>query len=100
MAQGLIALNLIDSEDQVGRYYMHSVSHFLGLDTHDLGGREAVLEEGNVITVEPGLYLPEENLGVHRRRRAGHKTGHKVLSAKIPKEIKDIEKLRRRVTVP
>lgn len=101
LAQGLIALNLIDSEDQVGRYYMHSVSHFLGLDTHDLGGREAVLEEGNVITVEPGLYLPEENLGVRIEDDVlVTKTGHKVLSAKIPKEIKDIEKLRRRVTVP
>ena len=101
LAKGLIALNLIDSEDQVGRYYMHSVSHFLGLDTHDLGGREAVLEEGNVITVEPGLYLPEENLGVRIEDDVlVTKTGHKVLSAKIPKEIKDIEKLRRRVTVP
>lgn len=101
LAEGLIALNLIDSEDQVGRYYMHSVSHFLGLDTHDLGGREAVLEEGNVITVEPGLYLPEENLGVRIEDDVlVTKTGHKVLSAKIPKEIKDIEKLRRRVTVP
>jgi len=101
LAQGLIALNLIDSEDQVGRYYMHSVSHFLGLDTHDLGGREAVLEEGNVITVEPGLYLPEENLGVRIEDDVlVTKTGHKVLSAKIPKEIKDIEKLRRRVTAP
>jgi len=101
LAQGLIALNLIDSEDQVGRYYMHSVSHFLGLDTHDLGGREAVLEEGNVITVEPGLYLPEENLGVRIEDDVlVTKTGHKVLSAKIPKEIKDIEKLRRRVIAP
>ena len=101
LAEGLIALNLIDSEDQVGRYYMHSVSHFLGLDTHDLGGREAVLEEGNVITVEPGLYLPEENLGVRIEDDVlVTKTGHKVLSAKIPKEIKDIEKLRRRVIAP
>ncbi|MDD3465318.1 MAG: Xaa-Pro aminopeptidase [Candidatus Cloacimonetes bacterium] len=101
LAEGLIALNLIDSEDQVGRYYMHSVSHFLGLDTHDLGGREAVLEEGNVITVEPGLYLPEENLGVRIEDDVlVIKTGHKVLSAKIPKEIKDIEKLRRRVIAP
>lgn len=101
LAEGLIALNLIDAEDQVGRYYMHSVSHFLGLDTHDLGGREAVLEEGNVITVEPGLYLPEENLGVRIEDDVlVTKTGHKVLSAKIPKEIKDIEKLRRRVIAP
>ncbi len=98
LARGLISLGLIDSEDQVGRYYMHGVSHFLGMDTHDLGGREAALEEGNVITVEPGLYLPEESLGVRIEDDVlVTKTGSKVLSAKIPKEIKDIEKLRRRV---
>ncbi len=98
LGRGLISLGLIESEDQIGRYYMHGVSHFLGLDTHDLGGREAALEAGNVITVEPGLYMPEESLGVRIEDDVlVTKTGHKVLSAKIPKEIKDIEKLRRPV---
>ncbi|MCB5247769.1 MAG: Xaa-Pro aminopeptidase [Candidatus Cloacimonetes bacterium] len=99
LAQAAISLGLIDSEDQIGRYYMHGVSHFLGLDTHDLGGREAALEAGNVITVEPGLYIPEERIGVRIEDDVlVTKTGHKVLSAKIPKEIKDIEKIRRQVT--
>ena len=101
LAQGLIGLGLIDSEDQIGRYYMHGVSHFLGMDTHDLGGREAALETGNVITVEPGIYIPEESLGVRIEDDVlVTKTGHKVLSAKIPKEIKDIEKIRAQVTRP
>ncbi|MDD4224268.1 MAG: Xaa-Pro aminopeptidase [Candidatus Cloacimonetes bacterium] len=99
LAQAAISLGLIDSEDQIGRYYMHGVSHFLGLDTHDLGGREAALEAGNVITVEPGLYIPEERIGVRIEDDVlVTKTGHKVLSAKIPKEIKDVEKIRRQVT--
>ena len=46
------------------RYYIHGVSHHLGLDVHDPGDRERPLEPGMVITVEPGIYIPEENLGV------------------------------------
>ena len=55
LAKGMINIGLINTAEEVTKYYMHSVSHFLGMDTHDLGGREALLEEGNVITVEPGI---------------------------------------------
>jgi Xaa-Pro aminopeptidase len=75
---------------------MHSVSHFLGMDTHDLGGREAVLEPGNVITVEPGIYIPEEKLGVRIEDDVlVTEEGHSVLSQKIPKEINEIEEIRK-----
>ncbi|MBW6514854.1 MAG: aminopeptidase P N-terminal domain-containing protein [Candidatus Syntrophosphaera sp.] len=96
LAQGLIGLGLIQKAEEVGKYYMHGVSHFLGMDTHDLGGREAELEAGNVITVEPGIYIPEEKLGVRIEDDVlVTKRGHQVLSAKIPKEIGEIEKIRR-----
>lgn len=98
LAAALIKIGLIKKEAEIIRYYMHSVSHFLGLDTHDVGGREAVLEPGNVITVEPGIYIPEEKLGVRIEDDVlVTKTGHKVLSAAIPKEIADIEKIRGQV---
>jgi len=49
----------------VSEYYFHSVTHHLGLDTHDVdGGMGAVLEEGNVITNEPGLYISDEGIGI------------------------------------
>ena len=48
----------------LGRYFIHGVSHHLGLDVHDPGDTRRPLEPGMMITVEPGIYIPEENLGV------------------------------------
>ena len=45
-------------------YFMHSVSHFLGIDVHDVGSRKHVLKPGMVITCEPGLYIREEGIGI------------------------------------
>ncbi len=93
--QALLRLGLIQEKEQFRRYYMHSISHHLGMDTHDLGTRDSVLEEGNVITVEPGIYIPEENLGIRIEDDIlVTETGHKNLSSSIPKEIDEIEKLR------
>ncbi|MGB0882321.1 MAG: M24 family metallopeptidase, partial [Vicingaceae bacterium] len=54
----LMALGIIEKRYHVQRYFMHGTSHYLGLDVHDAGlnGR---LKPGNVITVEPGIYIPE-----------------------------------------
>ncbi|MCB5258730.1 MAG: aminopeptidase P family protein [Candidatus Cloacimonadaceae bacterium] len=95
LAEGMLSIGLINSREEVRKYYMHSVSHFLGLETHDVGGREAVLVPGNVITVEPGIYIPEEKLGVRIEDDVlVTDNGHQVLSAGIPKEISDIESIR------
>lgn len=48
------------------RYYPHKTSHFLGLDVHDVGDREAILEPDMVVTVEPGIYIPKEKIWIRR----------------------------------
>jgi len=66
MGEKLRELGLIRSitDDDVHRYFPHATSHFLGLNTHDVGDYSQPLEPGAVITVEPGIYIPEEGIGV------------------------------------
>jgi len=76
------------------RYYIHGISHHLGLDVHDPGDRERPLEPGMAITVEPGLYIPEENLGVRIEDDVlVTKDGYQILTARLPRSADDIEKL-------
>ncbi|PKN72016.1 MAG: Xaa-Pro aminopeptidase [Candidatus Cloacimonetes bacterium HGW-Cloacimonetes-3] len=96
LANGMLEIGLIDDVEDVNKYYMHSVSHFLGMDTHDVGGRSAILEAGNVITVEPGIYIPEEKLGIRIEDDVlVTSTGYCVLSQNIPKEIEELEEIRK-----
>jgi Xaa-Pro aminopeptidase len=60
----LIKIGLITEKEEVKKYYYHGVSHHLGLDTHDASIRNYPLKEGAVITVEPGLYIEEEKIGI------------------------------------
>ncbi len=55
---GLLQLGIIKNESDYRKYFMHGTSHYLGLDVHDVG-RSGNLKPGNVITVEPGIYIPE-----------------------------------------
>jgi len=59
IAQGLIELGIIKNINDAGKYYPHGVSHHIGLDVHDPGSRE--LSENMIITVEPGIYIPENS---------------------------------------
>jgi Xaa-Pro aminopeptidase len=93
--EALIRLGLIQDKEHYRRYYMHSVSHHLGMDTHDLGARDSILEVGNVITVEPGIYIPEESLGIRIEDDIlVTESGYRNLSTGIPKEVEELESIR------
>jgi Xaa-Pro aminopeptidase len=73
MEEQLVKLNLLDKTDLKNqdpnwpaykKYFMHGTSHFIGLDTHDSGLYHKPIEAGMVFTCEPGIYIPEENLGI------------------------------------
>ncbi|MBN1948639.1 MAG: aminopeptidase P family protein, partial [Candidatus Cloacimonetes bacterium] len=92
ITQSLRKLGLINEDAEYKKYYMHSVSHHLGLNTHDLGSRESVLAEGNVITIEPGIYVTEENIGVRIEDDILiTATGYENLTASVPKTVDELE---------
>ncbi len=66
MGEKLRELGLIKTieHDSVRHYFPHATSHFLGLDVHDVGDYGHAIEPGVVLTVEPGIYIPEEGIGV------------------------------------
>jgi len=66
-----IAYDVIESSDltddngeHLGQYFIHGIGHFLGLDAHDSGGEDPELAPGMVVTNEPGIYIPDEALGI------------------------------------
>jgi Xaa-Pro aminopeptidase len=94
IAEECIKLGLIKEKEEVSKYYWHSIGHNLGLDTHDLGihGREFTFIEGMVFTVEPGIYIGEEGIGIRIEDDIlVTKTGCEVLTKNMIKEIKEIE---------
>ena len=91
-----VRLGLLKEEDDIKKYYIHNVSHHLGLDTHDVCDREMPLTPGCVITVEPGLYFVEDGIGVRIEDDVlVTDKGSDCLSKGIKKEIADIEKMLR-----
>ena len=88
-------IGLISDGSELSKYYFHGVSHMLGLETHDIGrGSEGVLKKGMVFTVEPGLYIPEESIGIRIEDDVLVTDGGcVVLSAAIPKTVSEIEAL-------
>lgn len=80
-------IKVVNSEN-VRRYYPHATSHFLGLSTHDVGDRNQPLEPGMVLTVEPGIYIAEEHLGIRiEDDLLITENGAKILSAGLPRSL-------------
>lgn len=73
-------------------YFTHGIGHFLGLDVHDIGNYQEPLQEGDVITIEPGIYIKEEKLGVRIEDNYWIvKNGSICLSEDVPREVDAIE---------
>ena len=97
----LIGLGLIDAEEAkkqdeskklVKKYFMHGTSHHLGLDVHDVGHPTAKFEVGMVFTIEPGIYIPEENMGIRIENEfiIGEETNIDMF-ASFPTTVEEIE---------
>jgi Xaa-Pro aminopeptidase len=78
----------------LGQYYIHGLGHNIGLDVHDPGEYCQPLQPGMVVTMEPGIYIPEENLGVRIEDDVLiTETGYKFLSQRLPRDPAEIEKI-------
>jgi len=103
MTEELLQLGLIKTEDvkkqnanwpAYKKYFMHGTSHFLGLDVHDVGFFYEPMQAGMVFTVEPGIYIREENLGIRLENNILiTTTGQQDLMKNIPIEADEIEAL-------
>jgi Xaa-Pro aminopeptidase len=84
-----------DPENRAYRKYLyHGISHHLGLDVHDLGTRTEPIKAGMVFTVEPGIYIEEEQMGIRIENNVWiTKTGNKDLMKNIPITVEQIESL-------
>ena len=103
MEKELLDLGLLDKTDiknenpewpAYKKYFMHGTSHHLGIDVHDVASIYKVFEEGMVFTVEPGIYIPEENIGVRIEDDVVVTSGSPInLMKNIPIEAEEIEEL-------
>lgn len=90
MGEKLQELGLIKepTHESIRHYYPHATSHFLGLNVHDVGDYTLALEPGNVLTVEPGIYIPEEGIGVRIEDDVLiTKDGIEILSRALPRVL-------------
>lgn len=103
MEEQLLKLKLITTDDikkqnpdlpAYKKYFMHGTSHFLGLDVHDVGNKYLPMKAGMVFTCEPGIYIPEESLGIRIENNILlTDKGPIDLMATMPVEVDEIEAL-------
>ena len=98
---GLLRKSDVKNEDPENRayrkYLYHGISHHLGVDVHDLGTKTSPIKAGMVFTIEPGIYVEEEKLGVRIENNVWiTRSGNKDLMKNIPIEADDIEALMKR----
>lgn len=101
MESELLGLGLISKDDiskadkewpAYKKYFMHGTSHHLGLDVHDIMYRYHRMEAGNIFTCEPGIYIPEENLGIRIENEILITEGGNIdMFQNIPMEVEEIE---------
>ncbi|MBV8661424.1 MAG: aminopeptidase P N-terminal domain-containing protein [Candidatus Dependentiae bacterium] len=89
-----IALNFFKKHGY-DKYFTHGIGHFLGLDVHDVGDRTKPLQEGDIITIEPGLYIPEKKIGIRIEDNYWivDQTTPVCLSEALPKTVKAVEEM-------
>jgi len=83
-----------------GHYFPHAIGHSLGLDDHDAGDRQSSLHEGDVMTIEPGVYIPDEEIGIRiEDDYVIGPDGAICLSQQLPKEPGEVEALMRKTVL-
>ena len=89
-----IAVKSLDSrKEKLGKYLIHGVSHQVGLEVHDAYVKDDPFPLGSVITVEPGVYIPEEGIGIRIEDMILlTREGAKNLTAALPREADEIER--------
>lgn len=94
---GLFTQEEVDKQDPnkplFFQYLMHGVTHFIGLDVHDVGNKYQEFEKGMVLTIEPGIYIKEEGFGIRIEDNIKVDDNPINLMADIPKEVDEIEKI-------
>jgi Xaa-Pro aminopeptidase len=95
---GLLSKKEIENQDKecpvYKKFFPHSVSHFLGLDVHDVGKRNTIFQENMVLTCEPGIYIESEGLGIRLENDILIKnTGPVDLCENIPISLEEIEEI-------
>ena len=83
-----------DGGASLASFFIHGIGHFLGLETHDVGGEDPTLEPGMVLTIEPGVYLPGEGVGIRiEDDYLITEDGAQCLSEGLPRSPEEVEAL-------